>query len=254
MADDCYWHFLGLKPGASAAEITAAHRRLAKMFHPDRGGTTADMQRLQEAFEIVTGKREAPSSGIFGSSSSSGSLADLARILQLELTIRGLQDQLERERKDAEKRSLQHWKVADSIIDARNADIKRFEDLARQLATVVLGLKSLKPAARAMLERGAKFRPEWNFEIDELIEMSRWVIDGPVKEAVSKSNSKGSLQAELDRMKADQRQERQRLANLPEIKCAAPGCANTFRPNRRGHKTCSDACRKALSRTQVAIQ
>ncbi len=46
------------------------------------------MQRLNEAFEIVTGKRKAPSSSIFGrgSSSLSSSLDDLARILNLELT------------------------------------------------------------------------------------------------------------------------------------------------------------------------
>jgi DnaJ-class molecular chaperone len=60
MADDRYWHLLGgLKPGASAAEITAEYRRLAKVFHPDRGGTTADMQRLNEAVEFATGKRKA---------------------------------------------------------------------------------------------------------------------------------------------------------------------------------------------------
>jgi hypothetical protein len=51
------------------------------------------------------------------------------------------------------------------------------------------------------------------------------------------------------------RRERQQPSNLPEIKCAAPGCANVFRPRRRNHKTCSDACRQALSRTaQAAIQ
>ncbi len=62
------------------------------------------------------------------------------------------------------------------------------------------------------------------------------------------------LQAELDRMKAERRREQQRPANLPEVKSAAPGCANTFRPRRRNHKTCSDACRKSLSRTQPSIQ
>jgi DnaJ-class molecular chaperone len=90
--DDRYWHFLGLKPSASAAEISAARNRLARMFHPDRGGTVEDMQRLNEAVEIVTGKREAPSSSIFGkgSSSSSSPLADLARILHLEAHIQHL--------------------------------------------------------------------------------------------------------------------------------------------------------------------
>jgi hypothetical protein len=63
--------------------------------------------------------------------------------------------------------------------------------------------------------------------------------------------------AGLDRMKAEQRraETEQRRASIPEIKCTAPGCSNVFRPRRRGHKTCSDTCRKALSRTtQAAIQ
>jgi hypothetical protein len=37
---------------------------------------------------------------------------------------------------------------------------------------------------------------------------------------------------------------------FPEIKCAAPGCAKMFRPHRRDHTTCSDTCRKALSRAR----
>jgi hypothetical protein len=64
-----------------------------------------------------------------------------------------------------------------------------------------------------------------------------------------------TLKAELERVMAERRREQQRPANLPEVKCAAPGCSNVFRPRRRNHKTCSDACRQALSRTtQAAIQ
>jgi hypothetical protein len=37
-------------------------------------------------------------------------------------------------------------------------------------------------------------------------------------------------------------------SGLEEIQCAAPGCTKMFRPRRRGHKTCSDACRQALFR------
>jgi|SRR5882724_7398111 len=37
---------------------------------------------------------------------------------------------------------------------------------------------------------------------------------------------------------------------FPEIKCAAPGCANMFRPRRRDHTICSDTCRKAISRAR----
>jgi hypothetical protein len=103
------------------------------------------------------------------------------------------------------------------------------------------------------LEKGAKSQS--SDEVDNRIAMMRWVIEWPVKQAISKSNSKDSLQAELDRMMADRRRERRQPANLPEIKCAAPGCSNVFRPRRRNHKTCSDACRQALSRTtQASIQ
>jgi hypothetical protein len=63
-----------------------------------------------------------------------------------------------------------------------------------------------------------------------------------------------TLKAELERMKAERRREQQRPANLPEVKCAAPGCSNVFRPNRRDHRTCSDRCRRALSRAQASIQ
>jgi curved DNA-binding protein CbpA len=52
MADDQYWYFLGLKAGASAAEITAARNRMAKLFHPDRGGSKEDMRRLRPVYFI----------------------------------------------------------------------------------------------------------------------------------------------------------------------------------------------------------
>jgi hypothetical protein len=48
-----YWHFLGLKPGATKAEITSAYHRLAKLLHRDHGGTDEDMQRLNEAYHLA---------------------------------------------------------------------------------------------------------------------------------------------------------------------------------------------------------
>jgi hypothetical protein len=101
MADDRYWHFLGLKPGASAGEITAAHRRMAKMFHPDRGGTTEDMQRLQEAFEIVTGKRKA--NGGNGSTSSIDDLGNAIEIALLKQQMAGIAKKLADARRDIER-------------------------------------------------------------------------------------------------------------------------------------------------------
>jgi hypothetical protein len=40
---------LGLAEGASAAEIRAAHRRLIRDAHPDRGGSSAQAARLNAA-------------------------------------------------------------------------------------------------------------------------------------------------------------------------------------------------------------
>jgi hypothetical protein len=48
-----YWHFLGLKPGATKAEIKSAYHRLAKLLHRDHGGTDEDMQRLNEAYHLA---------------------------------------------------------------------------------------------------------------------------------------------------------------------------------------------------------
>jgi predicted flap endonuclease-1-like 5' DNA nuclease len=48
-----YWHFLGLKPGATRAEIKSAYHRLAKLLHRDHGGTDEDMQRLNEAYHLA---------------------------------------------------------------------------------------------------------------------------------------------------------------------------------------------------------
>ena len=68
-------------------------------------------------------------------------------------------------------------------------------------------------------------------------------------------------QAEVRRLKAERDALEFELAIrkspvFPEIKCAAPGCVNMFRPSRRDATTCSAACRKALSRAQkkAAIQ
>ena len=43
------WSALGVAPGASADEITAARRRLAKLAHPDVGGSVEAMQRVNDA-------------------------------------------------------------------------------------------------------------------------------------------------------------------------------------------------------------
>jgi DnaJ domain len=53
-------HFLGIEPAATRAEIHRAYRRLAKRLHPDRGGTDADMARLNDALALALADRRAP--------------------------------------------------------------------------------------------------------------------------------------------------------------------------------------------------
>ena len=49
------YHVLGVLRGATTAQIKAAHRRLAKRYHPD--GSTGDEARflaLQEAYQLLS--------------------------------------------------------------------------------------------------------------------------------------------------------------------------------------------------------
>jgi hypothetical protein len=51
---------LGVTPGASAEEVAAAYRRLAKRWHPDRGGGEQDAGRMAEinaAYDLVRSER-----------------------------------------------------------------------------------------------------------------------------------------------------------------------------------------------------
>ena len=52
--DEAY-QILGLKPGATKAEIKAAHRRLMAAAHPDRGGSDWIAARLNQARDVLMG-------------------------------------------------------------------------------------------------------------------------------------------------------------------------------------------------------
>ncbi len=51
------YRVLGIPPSASAAELRAAYRRQARRRHPDHGGSTEDMARLNAAYAALRNDR-----------------------------------------------------------------------------------------------------------------------------------------------------------------------------------------------------
>lgn len=49
-----YYSTLGLKRGATDAEIKKAYRSMAMKHHPDRGGNEADFKKISEAYDVLS--------------------------------------------------------------------------------------------------------------------------------------------------------------------------------------------------------
>lgn len=55
MSTDDAYQILGLRPGASEAEIRAAHHRLMRTAHPDTGGSDWLAARINQARDVLLG-------------------------------------------------------------------------------------------------------------------------------------------------------------------------------------------------------
>ena len=73
---------LGVRPGASRADVTDAFRRFALRHHPDRGGDPARFQAGVDAYRRLAGPHVAPANVVFHRRRRAG-ISSLLRALRL---------------------------------------------------------------------------------------------------------------------------------------------------------------------------
>ena len=72
MPESKYYKILGLSPGASEKEVRKKYRKLVMIYHPDKNDSPEAEEKfieITEAYEILTGKVQAPKTGGFTSPS-----------------------------------------------------------------------------------------------------------------------------------------------------------------------------------------
>ncbi len=73
---------LGVSPGAPPKDVTAAFRRFAVEYHPDRGGDPATFQAGLDAYRQLTRSHRAPANVVFHRRRRAG-VSSLLRALRL---------------------------------------------------------------------------------------------------------------------------------------------------------------------------
>ena len=54
------WDILGIEQSASLEDVKLAYKRLALVYHPDKGGTDTDFARIQQAYEVLKERKHIP--------------------------------------------------------------------------------------------------------------------------------------------------------------------------------------------------
>lgn len=53
-----FYELLGVSPQATDEEVKKAYRAISKKIHPDKGGTVADFQAINEAYRILSNPQQ----------------------------------------------------------------------------------------------------------------------------------------------------------------------------------------------------